>query len=215
MATAPAWKREAIAWAKTQRGKHLCACGCGRALSIRWYHKYSGVPTTFKGHHRRMQAKVRLWIEENQGKHECQCGCGGFIEIKIHHHVRGIPKFINGHYSRVANPMLGRYGDKNPNYSGGRHIDGHGYVQVLISGPGRSKYTREHRLVAAKKVGRKLRRNEDVHHDNRKKTDNHPDNLEVMSKSEHSKLHAISGESGFRLMKKRGAKPWWRKKTTT
>ena len=42
-------------------------------------------------------------------------------------------------------------------------------------------YVYEHRLVASEKVGRPLRRGEVVHHINGTKTDNRPENIEVLS----------------------------------
>ena len=55
----------------------------------------------------------------------------------------------------------------------------------------KSGYVAEHRLVAEEKIGRFLKNNEVVHHINEKKHDNSPDNLQVMTASEHNKLHAI------------------------
>jgi hypothetical protein len=47
----------------------------------------------------------------------------------------------------------------------------------------------EHRVVASRMLGRPLRRDEHVHHINGIKTDNRPENLQVMSQQAHRKLH--------------------------
>jgi hypothetical protein len=67
-----------------------------------------------------------------------------------------------------------------------------GYVDLYIPDhPSASKggYVREHRVVAEKMIGRQLRRGEIVHHKNGDRSDNRVENLEVMTMSEHLRLH--------------------------
>lgn len=99
--------------------------------------------------------------------------------------------------------MYGKVGETNPNYSGGRPVNAQGYINILVPGHGRSEYVLEHRHIMEKKLGRKLRRDEAVHHKNGVKTDNRLCNLELMSNSAHSRYHALRGDTGIRLIVKR------------
>lgn len=80
------------------------------------------------------------------------------------------------------------------NWKGGRTTQ-KGYVAVLAKDHPRVPshgYMPEHVLVAEKMIGRYLRHDEVVHHRNGIKTDNRPDNLEVMTRAEHMRHHLHS-----------------------
>jgi len=55
----------------------------------------------------------------------------------------------------------------------------------------------EHRIVAEKIIGRKLRSDEVVHHIDGNKHNNKPENLMIMSQSEHIKLHIEQGNGAL------------------
>lgn len=79
-------------------------------------------------------------------------------------------------------------------WKGGKVFDRHGYI--LIYAPDHpavvNRYVPEHRLVMEQVLGRYLEAYEEVHHKNGVITDNRPDNLEVLTKGEHSRLHRLN-----------------------
>ena len=83
-------------------------------------------------------------------------------------------------------------------YKDNKRIDKNGYVVVLDendvdsfdTGTGNGKKgVYEHRLIARETIGRNLKEDEVVHHLDGNKSNNSPDNLLVLSNSQHSKLH--------------------------
>ncbi len=59
------------------------------------------------------------------------------------------------------------------------------YIRCMKEG----KFVYEHRWIMEQKIGRKLRRNEHVHHINGNPKDNRIENLEILSNSDHAKTH--------------------------
>lgn len=107
-------------------------------------------------------------------------------------------------YKGENNPNYGNRGNKNPMFVGEKRIHC-GYIWVYVPDhpfaiPDAGMRVREHRLVAEKYLlteensvvingKRYLSPKFDVHHINGNKLDNRPENLMVLSRSEHQKLH--------------------------
>lgn len=70
---------------------------------------------------------------------------------------------------------------------GNKSIKSGGYVVVHV---GRKQRQYEHILKAEKAIGRRLRRDEVVHHINCIRSDNRPENLLICTRSYHLQLHA-------------------------
>ena len=93
-------------------------------------------------------------------------------------------------------------GPQNGFWRGGRSFASNGYVLIRV---GRDHhladvrgYAYEHRLVAEKKIGRRLLPGEQVHHVDRNKQNNDPANLEVVTQAEHGVEHRTAAR-GLRM----------------
>jgi HNH endonuclease len=96
------------------------------------------------------------------------------------HLARGLCNLHYHRWRRYGNPLMVT---KPPKKDGEARIDTEGYLRL------RGGF-HVHRQVAAEKLGRPLRKNEIVHHIDGNKTNNAPDNLEIVgSRAEHIKHH--------------------------
>lgn len=69
-----------------------------------------------------------------------------------------------------------------------------GRVNVIVDG----RQERRYRLVMAEVLGRPLRADETVHHINKDTSDDRPENLQVLSRSEHGAIHSPEGQAARR-----------------
>lgn len=110
---------------------------------------------------------------------------------KIFHPGRSTAAYCSVPCARKKN------GGNNKKQGGSWWINSNGYLEGRID----SRRVKQHRMVIETLIGRKLLPTEDVHHKNGNKLDNNPDNLEVVDRGEHSRLHNSGREykSGYKL----------------
>lgn len=163
-----------------------------------------------------MASEVRACID----KLNMQCPvCGKRFHLKPSHASLG-----KNHYCSLAchykakreymkgekNHQYGLRGEKNASWTGGIKKSNYGYRLIQCIGHpfawDKSGYVFEHRLIAEKYLltdensveingKRYLSPEYVVHHKNRNRLDNRPENLVVMTFNEHQALHAIEENS--------------------
>lgn len=119
----------------------------------------------------------------------CECGCGGWVPAATRTRLgrgyrKGEPmRFLRGHHTR---------GEANHNWCGGRVVN-HGYVYILAPehpNAGVNGYVAEHVMIAAAALGRAVPKAAEVHHANRVRDDNRPENLVLCpSRAYHKLIH--------------------------
>jgi len=106
----------------------------------------------------------------------CACGCGEFARRR----------FVVGHHTRL---LTSEEQARRSSFNDGSALrdSGAGHWYRKVSG------RHEHRRVMEEKLGRKLLSSEIVHHKDENKRNNHPDNLELMTRAEHIRHHLHNG----------------------
>jgi len=120
-------------------------------------------------------------------KSESQLGTSQSEESNIKRRIAMI-----GKYSAGLRDHIEKYGPWNKGNRAERYIDNNGYVKVFCPTHPSAQirgYVLEHRLVLEKKLGRLLDSSEIVHHINEIRTDNRPENLQAMTRPDHTSLH--------------------------
>lgn len=101
--------------------------------------------------------------------------------------------------------MGGPRGDKNGRWRRGHYTHVKGYPRVT-AGPLRGQFI--HRIVATAKLGRPLKKDEDVHHLDGDKLNFHPDNLEVRGHREHGFVSAKQHFWVGKILEERQRQEW-------
>jgi len=118
----------------------------------------------------------------------CQCGCGE--RTKQTHRTRGKEGYKKGDYKKF---LAGH------NWKGVKRkketkeiTDSNGYIRVydpINHANATHKYSKKHRMIAEKVLGRKLKQTECVHHFNEKKQENANSNMVICTMSFHHTIH--------------------------
>lgn len=149
----------------------LCMCGCGVTTSIA------------------SETSKRLGIRKGQHR----------MYIKNHSHI-GVPRTEEVR-RKLSNAHKGkRTGSANARWKGGLQMrNGRLNRLVGVDHPmaTASGYVLEYRLVMAEKLGRFLTVNEHVHHVDLDVSNNDPENLVLLTPSQHMRLHRLIDRRGM------------------
>ncbi len=133
--------------------------------------------------------------------------CKGKFKAEVKRVVNGVQ--IRNEYCSGSCAAFARHGKKAPRWKGGKRPRKDGYVEIFLKpdkrGESGRKYQLEHIQKMEQKLGRKLTKNEVVHHKNGIKSDNNLRNLELKTQQKHTTDHkkgqVISSEWATKISK--------------
>jgi len=161
---------------EVRRGRRFCSPSC-------WYdHKRERVKSTCKICGKEFETRQ---YEINRGKGKfCSRECSSIYHSRFcgKDHWNYGAEFTEEHKRKISEAQIGK---KSHNWNGGKRKRNSGprkgYVEITVDG----KYVLEHRHIAEGVLGRKLKKNEIVHHINGDKSDNRHCNLLICTNSYH------------------------------
>lgn len=100
-------------------------------------------------------------------------------------------------YLGENNPNYGNRREKCAAWKGGKRLSNYGYVLLFEPEHPNARsdgYVLEHRFVMSEHLGRPLKDDEVIHHKDGNKQNNDIKNLEIISLSDHTRLHNYERE---------------------
>jgi len=123
--------------------------------------------------------------------------CGDSFDAREKNKGRGIKRMMSQVFcSRrcMSRDRAKTHNQEQHHAWGGGIFDDNGYIRInKYLGNGKRKMPLQHDLVMEEHIGRKLKPDEVVHHVDRNRSNNDITSLQLMTRSEHSKLHYESG----------------------